>query len=170
MPKREASRAHTHRLTRPWSFQKNLSILPRKNVSWQSVLSRRETGRTLEINGFGSCYERPPKSPSRGQPAKSREAAGTLPSHPTALTWPQSCLGMREITISREHRGVTWAPKPATGSGVRLLPALKSVKRQGWLKWMFALSQRLAVRGGRGADSCQKADSFPLTFREQELL
>ena len=168
MPKREASRAHTRRLTRPWSFQKNLSILPRKNVSWQSGLSRRETGRTLEINGFGSCYERPPKSPSWGQQAKSREAAGALSSHPKALTWPQSCLGMREITISREHRGATWAPKPATGSGVRLLPALKSVKRQGWWKWMFALSQRLAVRG-READSCQKADSFPLTFGEQEL-
>lgn len=171
VPKREVSRAHTRRLTRSWSFQKNLSVLPRKNVSWQSMPSRRETRRTLEINGFGSCYECSPKSPSRDQRAKSREASSKArPSHLTALSWPQSCLGMQETAISREHRGATWAPKTATGSGVQWLPALKSVKRQGWWKWMFVLSQGPAMRGGREADSCPKADFFPLTFRGQELL
>lgn len=108
VPKREVSRADTRRLTRSWSFQKNLCVLPRKNVSWQSMPSRRETRRTLEINSFGSCYECFPKSPSRDQRAKSREGSSkALPSHLTALSWPQSCLGMQETAISREHRGAT---------------------------------------------------------------
>ncbi|XP_059736982.1 uncharacterized protein [Bos taurus] len=84
VPKREVSRAHTRRLTRSWSFQKNLSVLPRKNVSWQSMPSRRETRRTLEINGFGSCYECSPQI-SLPRPAsqeqRSEQQGSSQPSH-----------------------------------------------------------------------------------------
>lgn len=83
-----------------------------KNVSWQSMLSRRETGRILEINGFSRCYECSPKSPSRGQRAKSREASSKpLPSQLIVLSGPQSCLRMPETVISREHREATREPK-----------------------------------------------------------
>ena len=55
-----------------------------------------------------------------------------------------------------------------TESGVRLLAAQKPIKRPDWWKGKFALFQMPATGEGR-ADVCPKADSPPLTIREQEL-
>ena len=35
--------------------QMEVSVPPRKSVSWQPLLSRGETGKILKTNGFGSC-------------------------------------------------------------------------------------------------------------------
>ena len=79
--------------------------------------------------------------------------------------------------VSSSHFGGNgWSPVGWRGclsgcvieSGVQLLAALKPIKRQGWWKGKFALFWRLAA-GGRGVDSCPKADSPPLTAGGPEL-
>ena len=60
-----------------------------------------------------------------------------------------------------------------TESGVRLLPAQKPIKRQGWWKGKFALFPRPATggwAGGGGGDVCARpAPPATLTIRGQEL-
>ena len=46
-------------------------VPPRESISWQPVLRRWETGRISETNGFDSCQESPPESPSQDQLATS---------------------------------------------------------------------------------------------------
>ena len=84
---------------------------------------------------------------------------------------------MSAVNTAKLHQesGQGWAwrsqQKPvgpsATKSAVRLLSALKSIKRRGWWKGKLALFWRLATRGVGGLLS--KGCLFPLTVSRQDM-
>ena len=123
--------------------QVHLSIPPRESGSWQSVLSRGETGRTPETNGFCSLQEHPPKSPSQGQLAMSSEllAATLARCHGQ---WLYS-LKPRRARCRKSAAVPRWAQKLVIESGVLAAHCSKPIKRKGRWRGKFALFWSLAT-------------------------
>ena len=92
--------------------QTHVSFLPTKSESWQPVPSMGETGRIPETNGFGSCWERPLKSPS-GLASHKQLARRGLSVFAVAGGSTQGGPGKPDAARAQPHRQ---APKSLTES------------------------------------------------------